>query len=561
MFGFKENIAYGTQGFPNDPIFTRLSRLSQERPGSIIHDEYGINASYKDLISDVMHFRQVIREQLPATLFDDKGLLRKEAASIAFLAFSGYHHLVCFFTIVALGGICVPLATTIKEEEALYFLNKTDATCVLSDTGSYDKAVAIQRYAENRAAQKISIVPISRAGPESSPWSRLEIDEELTLPPTTACLVIFTSGTTSLPKGVLLPRQLFYYTEEPTHPASLYLGSSPKHWVGGATGPVSSVLNGEQLHLMKDGSGPARVWEILSEGKVTEMSLSPTLFRGLREYYMDNIRDLPSECRQKYVDGAKCLETAFTSGSVLSPSVRKFFTDLTKVPIINAYGLTEMGGGVMATSAGLEFMNGCIGRPFPGVVVKLSEGDHGEILLKSPSMFIGYIKDKAATHAAFDHEGFYKTGDRAHRVGEDYFFDGRISCDWVKIQEHMVSVLDLEQHLLDLPYVSEAYVLPILDHESGGQLAALIRLPKQERLGESGSINLRMIRGDLTARGLVPYRLPTMLRILHEEEQVPQTASDKVLKKECLRKYFNIFAGSPYQYPAEGVEYWGIKLK
>ncbi|THC91914.1 hypothetical protein EYZ11_008624 [Aspergillus tanneri] len=79
----------------------------------------------------------------------------------------------------------------------------------------------------------------------------------------------------------------------------------------------------------------------------------------------------------------------------------------------------------MATPAGSNFVDGSIGTPFPGVIVKLSNGDHGEILVKNPKAFIQqrYINDDAATRAAFDSEGFYKTGDYAHRVGESYFFD------------------------------------------------------------------------------------------------------------------------------------------
>lgn len=113
---------------------------------------------------------------------------------------------------------------------------------------------------------------------------------------------------------------------------------------------------------------------------------------------------------------------------------------------------------------------------------------------------------------------------------------------------------------MDLPYISEAHVLPVLDHESGGLVAALVRLRKQTVNQVHGDITLRHIREDLAARNMVSYKLPTLLRVLRDDEQVPLTASGKALKKESLRKYFNISGYLPDQYAADGVEYWGNKL-
>lgn len=225
----------------------------------------------------------------------------------------------------------------------------------MSDASTVDNAIAIRDYAQNQAGQKLNLIPITRAELESSPcFPELEINEELNFSPTLGCLVLFTSGTTGLPKGVVLPRQMFYFSADPTTPAILYLSSCPVHWVGG-TGLLDSVLNGEKLHIMKSGSGPSRIWEVLREGKITEMSVSPTLLRELMEYYIENIGDLPSEDRDKYINGAKSLQRVYTSGSMLNPSTRQFFTNLTNMAITNAYGITEMGGGLTATPAGSVF--------------------------------------------------------------------------------------------------------------------------------------------------------------------------------------------------------------
>ncbi|OQE34334.1 hypothetical protein PENCOP_c021G07076 [Penicillium coprophilum] len=543
-------------GFPNDPIFNQLRRVAKQSPGVLFHDEYGVDATYSDLIRDVIHLREILRKQLSSASFDEQGCLREDARSIAYLGYSGYSFIISFFAIVALGGICVPLSTGLASDEALSILNKVKAAYILTDNRTVSMATEFAEHARNEG-QSVTLITITTADlalstiPSST---ELEINQEVTLPETAGCLILFTSGTTGLPKGVVLTRKMFHF-EEDIIPATLYLASCPPHWVGG-TGLIDSVLLGENLHMLKNEAPPSRFWEVLKEGRATEMAISPTTLRRLMEYYQKNLSHLAVEKRDKYIGGAKKLERVIVSGSMLNPSTWHFFADLTGMPIINGYGLTEMGGGVIINPPGSMYEQGYIGKVIPGITVKLSHGDHGEILVKSPIRFSHYIGDEAATHAAFDEEGFYKTGDQAHRVGDDYYFDGRISSDFVRFHEYTISILELERKLLDLPYVTEAHVLPVKDHGAGGLVAALVRLQKQDGDG----VNLKRVRDDLAAANLVLYKLPTLLRTLQKGEQVPFTPSGKVLKKECLQKFFHISEYMPDPYAVEAVEYWGNQL-
>lgn len=146
----------------------------------------------------------------------------------------------------------------------------------------------------------------------------------------------------------------------------------------------------------------------------------------------------------------------------------------------------------------------------------------------------------------------FKDFNRAHQTDDE-----RLG---LRFHEYTISVLELEQRLADLPYICEAHVLPVRDHHAGGLAAALVRLCKQDTDEEAHNITLRNIREDLAGAGVVSYKLPTLLRIIPDEEQVPHTASGKAQKKEALRKYFNIVGHLPDGYEHEGVEYWGNKL-
>ncbi|KAE8376115.1 hypothetical protein BDV26DRAFT_294439 [Aspergillus bertholletiae] len=424
--------------------------------------------------------RQVLREQLPSAWFDENGLLQPDAPSIAFLAFNGYYFIVSFLAIAARGGIRVPLC---KSEHSDY---GRKANCILVDKGCSEMALAIKDFAQNAAGQQLTVHPVTRAEPNTAP--KFETDEQLTSSPDTGCLVLFTSGTTSVPKGVFLSRRLFYSTQDPLDLDGLYLSTSSVHWIGGSTGLIDSVLYGQKLHIVKGDCGAAKRWELLKAGTITEMSVSPTALRELKDYDNENISCLAPEDRDEYINGARKLKVVYSSGSPLHPSTRQFFVDLTGMPFMNGYGITEMGGGVMIASADPEFWEGYIGTPMEGRTVKLSDGDHGEILVKHPRMFIKYMNDEAAPRAAFDEEGFYKPSDYAHRVEDNYFFDGRVSSDFA-------------------------------------------------------------------------YKLPPLLRVLQDEEQVPLTTTGKQLKREALQKYFHISGYMPADYAVEGVEYWGNKIE
>lgn len=122
----------------------------------------------------------------------------------------------------------------------------------------------------------------------------------------------------------------------------------------------------------------------------------------------------------------------------------------------------------------------------------------------------------------------------------------------IRTTEYTISVLELEHKLLELPYISEAYSLPVLDYEEKGMPAALVRMHMS---GLEQRINLKRIRDDL-AKNMETYKLPRLLRILGDGEIIPKTRSQKVLKKEALRIFFGIEGVRPLEYCVEGVEFW-----
>ena len=140
--------------------------------------------------------------------------------------------------------------------------------------------------------------------------------------------------------------------------------------------------------------------------------------------------------------------------------------------------------------------NGSVGELVSGIDLKLSDGDEGEVLVKSPvshpcilihslltrtkHMFSKYLYDPEATAQAHDEEGYYRTGDIARREGKYYYIVGRASLDIIKSGGYKISALDIERELLGLPYIAEAMVVGVADEEFGQRVAALVSLQEEE---------------------------------------------------------------------------------
>lgn len=423
----------------------------------------------------------------------------------------------------------------------VYFVVKSQQVAVLTSASIAALGHNILTQV-SATGQQLTMVPILPNLPKLPSRSLLDIcmSSDPPLDDRAPGLVIFTSGTTGRPKGVVHRRSY-------AHETALAIGEGydidsndvllhllpVHHTTGLGTSFFPFLCAGACIEFRGAGSFDAAwVWERWLKGGLTVLSAVPTIFMRLKWHFERVIAKLPTEQQSPYVAAAQKFRAFMCGSSALQDNVQEFWTHMRQgTPILTRYGATEFPG-CLKVPADMDHKllpRGCVGMPVPGVSIKLSEGDEGELLVKSPYMFSKYLHDREATLAAHDSEGWFKTGDIARRDSGFYTIVGRASVDIIKSGGYKISAIDIERECLTLPYVAEAMVVGVEDEEFGQLVGALIAVK-----GIS-SLTLGQLRSDLGAK-LAGYKLPTVLRII--ESELPKGGTGKVQKKKLGPQFF-----------------------
>jgi len=476
---------------------------------------------------------------------------------IAILAPGGYEYTVAVLAVLALGAAVVPLTVVVPVEEAAYFIRKSTSVAVLTCTASLPLGNNLQKLINETADPSFRCIPIEPDlfAPAMLP-NEILISSDKYLDDNGPGVVIFTSGTTGPPKGSVMRRA--YTFDAAVAVADHYqlnendvmLHVLPVHHATGVGITFFPFLvSGSCIEFRSGSFDEVWLWERWREGaidprrRITFFSGVPTIYMRMRRHYQHVISKMSPMSIAEYVAGARQFRAVLCGTSALPRPIAEFWAELLQDKIVQRYGATEFGAVFKVHLGDTEVPDGSVGELVVGIDLKLTEGDEGELLVKSPHMFSKYLGDPGATAKAHDPEGYFKTGDIVRREGKYYFITGRASMDIIKSGGYKISALDIEREILAMPYVSEVMVVGVPDEEFGQRVAAAISLQEQEVTDEflqthsDGKflLTLDALRADLRSR-LSGYKLPTMLKVV--EGDFPRTPSGKVLKKILGAQYF-----------------------
>ncbi|KAH7094491.1 hypothetical protein FB567DRAFT_542932 [Paraphoma chrysanthemicola] len=542
---------------PNTPLFSRLLRYAGRTPRRIAIDDVRSNhqRTHLELLSDVLALRETILNTIDAGTLE--ALDRREEVYIAIVAAGGYEYTVAMLAVLALGAAAVPITPALPVEEAAYFVEKSKSALVLVSSFDMKKCCDLEKRIASTSNEHFRGIPIGpyTYTPTLDPADIL-ISSDRPLEENAPGVVIFTSGTTGPPKGAVMRRSFVFdcalsvadhyrLTED-----DIMLHVLPVHHATGVgINFFPFLIAGSRIEFRSGGFDEVWMWERWKQGatdprqRLTFFSGVPTIYMRMRRHYQRTLHKLPPRELAKYIAGARQFRACLCGTSALPQPLNDFWTTLMQKKIIQRYGATEFGAVFKVRLDDKKVPDGSVGEIASGIDVKLSEGDEGEVLVKSPHMFSKYLHDPEATNNAHNEDGYFRTGDIARREGKYYFIVGRASLDIIKSGGYKISALDIERELLGLPYVAEAVVVGVSDEEFGQRVAALVSLQEEELtdafLETHGNteymLTIADLRRDLRDR-LAGYKMPTLLRIVNGE--LPKTVTGKVQKKVLGPKFF-----------------------
>lgn len=366
-----------------------------------------------------------------------KGLTK--GASVAILAGNVPEWTIVDIASIAAGGVGVGIYPTSSTEQCQYIINHSDAEFIFVDsTKQLEKIIDIGEplpklkeiiclekteefsfeavNSQNGFSVLIKEVPITNYKDflESGRQNRedfLPKVEEIgsNAKPEATAIMVYTSGTTGLPKGAMLSHRYVLNSVEslktsvPIFAADVSFSYLPGcHVAERISGIYNRLYNGTAAHFVDDLS---KLYAYMLEVKPTVFASLPRFFEKIYAKVVSEFGKDASEQNLKDAFGGN-IRLLTSGGAPLPNEIAAFFADR-NLPILQAYGLTENICVAFNTIENLKF--GTVGKPMPMCEIRIAED--GEILIKSPMMFSGYYKEPEKTAEMFDENGWLETGD------------------------------------------------------------------------------------------------------------------------------------------------------
>lgn len=463
-------------------------------------------------------FASLVRKQ--ATLLRESGVCCGDR--VGFLGFNQPAFLETLFAANAIGAIFVPLNFRLTGEELTFIINDAGIHSLIVDD-------ALQAVVESVRKQLCCINLFSAEGTFDN-WRSLiaergasnELAETVMVHNDDVALIMYTSGTTGLPKGAMLTHGNIMWNNINAHFTfassrdSVNLVVAPLFHIGGLNVlTLHSFSLGSTLLLMRN-FDPKAVLAAFGEYKVTHMFGAPAMFLFMSQHEDFDMTDF------SHVETLVC-------GAAPPPESLLTLYEQRGVAFCQGYGLTETApfASFLTPEWSLKKL-GSAGQPPIHSDLRivdnnnkvLPQGERGEICIKGPNIMKGYWNRPEATAEAIDNQGWFHSGDIGYLDEDGFLFICDRLKDMVISGGENVYPAEVESVLFKHPAISEVAVIGLDDDKWGEAVTAVAALK------DGSSLHLDELR-EFAAQHLAKYKIPLRLHIV---DQLPRNPAGKVLK-------------------------------
>lgn len=438
-----------------------------------------------------------------------------------------------YYAVIALGAVVVPIHALLKAEEIEY---------ILRDSGSSLVVVAAGLLGEGEWGAKQAGVPLLTVlEPEhTARYPRLEdeaavaepIDSYRPMDPDDTATILYTSGTTGVPKGaegshfsLIEQVNTLLLSTFDLRQGDMVLGTLPLFHTFGQTCVLNSGLRiGATLVLVPRFDGDTALC-LLNEHHIDVFFGVPTMYIALIEAAKKN----PQRPTLRY---------AISGGASIPVAVIDRFREVFDTEIYEGYGLTETSPVATFNHVGQTPQPGSIGTPIWGVEVEIARsdvedrvellprGELGELVIRGHNLTKGYLNRPDATAAAIV-DGWFRTGDLGIKADDDYIRILDRKKDMVLRNGYNVYPREVEEVLIRHPAVVSVAVFGVPHELHGQEVAAAVVLVEGTDATAEDLI-------DFVKEHVAAYKYPRLIEFV---DALPLNSSGKVLKRELTERH------------------------
>jgi long-chain acyl-CoA synthetase len=434
-----------------------------------------------------------------------------------------------FTAIWKIGAVIIPITPTWNAREARYVIEDCGAQVVITSP----ELAARLREATAALPHFREILVIGESEVAGALDIELEMAAAAPFEPLADCLpddlamLLYTSGTTGNPKGVMLSHDNMLFITDSAYAINRQLGQIRiaqvlplSHIYGVLVMNLGARLGTVSRILRRFEAG--QTLETIQEFGVQRLSLVPTMLSLLINH--------PE--RERY--DVSSLEAVNSGGAALSEAVRQEFARLFGCRVVQGYGLSESSGALTGYHPDDNYRVGSVGPPLPGVEMRvvdfadqsLPPGEIGELCSRGRHVMQGYLNQPEATREAII-DGWLHTGDIGYVDADGYVYITDRRKDMIIKGAENISPREIEEGIYLHPAVAEAAVFGVPDETYGEEIMAAVVVKPGQSLTEDEI--KRHISGYVTK-----FKTPAQVVFL---ETLPKNPSGKILKR-ALREQF-----------------------